>query len=78
MDRDEYILGRHHFWTHFWCGLVFGVGVGAWMSFGAFDAGWERILSTSIIAFVVASSCGRWGDSAWRGLLDLLSSFWWW
>ena len=27
-QHDDYLLGRHHYWTHFVCGFVFGGGLG--------------------------------------------------
>lgn len=29
--QDDYVAGPHHYWTHFWCGLVFGAGIGTWI-----------------------------------------------
>jgi hypothetical protein len=66
----------HDFWTHFWCGLIVGAGLGAWISFGAFDGGWASIAWTLGIAITFAYCCGRWGDSAWSLLMELFSWFW--
>jgi len=37
--QDDYIAGSYHYWTHFWCGLIFGAGLGVWMGWGIFDSG---------------------------------------
>jgi hypothetical protein len=66
MKSDEYMLGGHHFWVHFWCGLVFGGGFGAWMFYGLFDNWAANVGLTALIALVFALCCGRWGDAAWE------------
>jgi hypothetical protein len=73
MKKDDYILGGHHFWVHFWCGLIFGAGLGAWVSSGLFEGRLAFTAATAAIALVVALCCGRWGDSAWETILRL----WW-
>jgi hypothetical protein len=79
MKRDDYISGGHHFWVHFWCGLIVGAGLGAWISSGIFDHRLAFIASTAGLAVTFAYCCGRWGDSMWS-LLSYLCSFWrsWW
>jgi hypothetical protein len=74
MKRDDYIAGGHHFWVHFWCGLVVGAGLGAWISSGLFDSGRARIAMSVTMALVIAFCCGRWGDRAWEWIVGL---FWW-
>ena len=75
MKDDEYIVGDHHFWIHFWCGLVFGAGIGVWISSALFDSRWAFIGSSAAIALVVAFCCGRWGDPIWHRLLELLQRY---
>jgi hypothetical protein len=72
MNKDEYVAGPHHFWTHFWCGIVFGSGVGAWISSGLFNNWLPFVASTIAIGLIVAFCCGRRGDSAWEFLLYFL------
>jgi hypothetical protein len=71
MKSDNYILGSHYFWIHFWCGLVFGTGLGAGISWELFDVSWTFAISTAAIALTVAFCCGRWGDSAWHFLMQI-------
>jgi len=66
--------GPHHFWTHFWCGLIFGAGLGAWTGWQMFDSGWRIVATLVVVALVLAYSCGRWGDRLWRWLIENL---WW-
>ena len=73
MNREDYIAGGHHFWIHFWFGLVLGAGFGLWISSGFSDHPSTVIVSTSVIALVIAFSAGRWGDPIWRGILWCLS-----
>jgi len=37
--QDDHIAGSHHYWTHFWCGVIFGVGVGTWIGWEIFGGG---------------------------------------
>jgi hypothetical protein len=74
MKRDDYILGGHHFWIHFWCGLVFGAGLGAWIGWDLFDSRWAFIGLTAASALMIAFCCGRWGDSAWDFLMRIFFS----
>ena len=67
-----FLEGPHHFWTHFLIGLVFGLGVGAYLSWGLFDEGWKTIALVFTIALGLALACGRWGDRAWHWMLDRL------
>jgi hypothetical protein len=75
VKHEEYIAGGHHFWIHFWCGLVVGVGLGAWISSGAFDSKWAVVGSTAAIALVTAYSCGRWGDRMWHRIIQAIGWF---
>jgi hypothetical protein len=72
MNDDEYISGPHHFWIHFWCGLVVGALIGGAWSWRLFDSVALSLLSTVAIALAIAYCCGRWGDSAWRVLIEFL------
>jgi hypothetical protein len=72
MKQDDYIVGPHHFWIHFWCGLVFGAGIGAWISSELFDSTLAFIAVTAVIALVVAYCCGRWGDPVWQRIIQVL------
>ena len=29
--KRDYITGPHHYWTHFWCGLIYGAIGGLWI-----------------------------------------------
>jgi hypothetical protein len=71
MKKDDYVSGAHHYWVHFWCGLVFGAGLGAGISWDLFDSRGAFIASTAGIALVVAICCGRWGDSAWEWIAQI-------
>jgi len=70
--QDDYIAGAHHYWTHFWCGLIFGGGVGAWIGWGLFDGGWPLALTAVVVAVATAYSSGRWGDRAWQWMIERL------
>ena len=74
MKSDDYILRSHHFWIHFCCGLIFGAGLGAWISWGLFDDWWSFIALTAAVALVIAFCCDRWGDGAWEWIVERL---WW-
>ncbi len=74
-DRDEYIAGPSCNWTHFWCGLIFGAIVGSLIAWQIFDSGWRVILAASVIALLIAGSCARWGDRAWRWVIESLLWF---
>ena len=76
MKRDDYILGPHHFWIHFWCGLVVGAGLGARISWAIFDQRLAIIASTTGIAVTIAYCCGHWGESAWSVIAHLFSRWW--
>jgi len=69
MKRDDYFLGRHHFWIHFWCGLAVGAGLGASIGWEFFDSNWAIITLTTVVALIAAFCCGMWGDSAWDFLM---------
>ncbi len=71
---DDYWTGPHHFWTHFWCGLIFGAGLGAWIGWQVFESGWATVATLAVVGLVVARSCGRYGDRFWNGLIERL---WW-
>ncbi len=73
--QDDYVAGPHHFWLHFCCGLVFGAGLGWAFGSWLFDGGWRAIVVAAVVAVGVAYSCGRWGDRAWRWILDSLTWF---
>jgi hypothetical protein len=71
---NDFWTGPHHFWTHFWCGLIFGAGLGAWIGCQVFDSGWRIFATLVVVALVVAYSGGRWGDRFWQWLIGNL---WW-
>lgn len=73
--RDDLNPDRHHFWTHFAFGLVFGGAVCAWTSLQIFETRASVLTSASIATLAVAYCCGRWGDSAWHWLAHV--SRWW-
>lgn len=66
------MLDSHHYWTHFWCGFVFGLCAGAWLGWCLFDGGWALVVTVTVTASVVALCCGRWGDRAWHWILERL------
>jgi hypothetical protein len=74
MKKDDYLLGGHHRWVHFWCGLVFGAGLGAWIGWGLFNTAWDVAAIAAATGLVFGLCCGRWGDSAWQWFLERL---WW-
>jgi hypothetical protein len=74
-QHDDYIAGPHHYWIHFWCGLVFGAGAGAWIGSEIFDSGWLVLITTIIAASGTALMCGRWGDRGWYWVLHKLRWF---
>jgi hypothetical protein len=69
MKGDNYSTGRH-FWTHFWCGLVVGGGLGASISYDLFDNRWGCFALGAGIALAVALCAGFWGDSFWYIFLE--------
>lgn len=73
--EDDSISGRRRYWTQFWCGFMFGGGVGAWIGFGLFHGGWGLVASSILSAVVVAYLCGRWGDRAWGWIIQWLEWF---
>jgi hypothetical protein len=73
--RNDYISDSHHYWTHFWCGLAFGAGLGAWSGWWLFDSGWTVAVMASVAAIVFGYSCGRWGDRAWHWAIERLPWF---
>jgi hypothetical protein len=75
VKKDDYIAGDHDFWIHFLFGLIFGAGFGAWIAWGLFDSWWAFIAMAAVIALAFAFCCGRWGDSAWKWIIEHL---WWW
>ena len=66
---DDYISGPHHYWTHFYCGLVYGGGWGAWIGWNSTSGGWQFVTTVIVVALVVALACGRWGNRVWHWLL---------
>lgn len=71
---DHYVAGSHPYWTHFWCGLLLGAGIGAWIGWWGFDECWAVPVTAIAVSLVVAYSCGRWGDQAWDWIIQRL---WW-
>ena len=72
-QQDDYIAGPHHYWIHFWCGLVFGACIGVLIAWRMFDEGWSITVTSAVVALAVAISCGRWGDRAWHWIIRSLS-----
>jgi hypothetical protein len=70
--QDDYIAGPHHYRTHFWCGVIFGAGIGYWMGWQIFESGWTILMTAIVVSAVVAYSCGRWGDRAWHWIVKHL------
>ena len=66
--------GPHHFWTHFWCGLVFGAGLGGWIGWQMFDTAWATFATLTVGGLVVGYSGGRYGDRFWHWLI---ANLWW-
>ncbi|MPN13011.1 hypothetical protein SDC9_160331 [bioreactor metagenome] len=71
--RDSYILGSHHFATHFWSGMVFGAVAGVCSGAWWFDlGGWKLAGFALLFAVILAYLCGKWGDRAWEVILSIL------
>ena len=70
--HDDYVSGPHDYWIHFWWGLAFGAGIGAWIDWRWFDGGWRGAPALIVVALAAAYACGRWGDRAWQMILALL------
>jgi hypothetical protein len=75
VSKNDYLAGGHHRWTHFVCGLIFGGPIGMWIAWGWFDSRWAFIVCAVLIALLIALACARWGDSAWRWIMERA---WWW
>jgi hypothetical protein len=69
MKGDSYSTGRH-FWIHFWCGLVVGGGVGAWISCDLFESTYACFALGAGLALTFALCAGYWGDSFWYFFLE--------
>ena len=69
----DFWTGPHHFWTHFWCGLIFGAGLGAQVG-KVFGNGWATFATMTVLGLVIGFSCGRYGDRVWHWLIERL---WW-
>jgi len=74
--HDDYVSGPHSYWIHFWCGLFFGAGIGAWIGRGFFDGGWRVVATSIVLALMVACSCGRRGDRAWFWIIENMDWNW--
>ena len=70
--HDDYISGPHHFWIHFWSGLMFGGLLSLWCSWRLFDSTAAIFITAGVAALVIGYCCGRWGDSAWHWLIERL------
>ena len=70
--HDDYISGSHHFWIHFWCGLVLGGLLGFGISWQLFESTAFILITTGLAALVVAYGCGRWGDPVWHWIIERL------
>jgi len=68
MKGDDYSSGRH-FWTHFWCGLIIGGALGAWISWDMFQSRWASIGLAAAVALLFAYCAGKWGDTFWYWVL---------
>jgi hypothetical protein len=67
--RDHYLASPHDRHVHFWCRLVFGPVLGAWLVGDLFSNGWALTAFSFVIAVSTAFSCARRGDEAWEWLL---------
>ena len=56
---NDYGTRPHRFWTHLWCGLIFGTGLGAWIDWQMFESGSRIVAALAVVALVVAYSSGR-------------------
>jgi hypothetical protein len=57
--HDDYISGPHHFWIHFWCGLVFGGVVNTWIRWSFFESTTVILAVAGIATLAIAYCCGR-------------------
>jgi len=49
---NDFWTGPHHFWTHFWCGLIFGAGLGGWIGWQMFDTAWAAFATLAVVGLV--------------------------
>jgi len=73
MKKSDYPAGSHHAGIHFWCGLVFGGGIGVWVGGSLFEGGGAMVVTAVASALTFAWACARWGDRAWQWLLERLA-----
>jgi hypothetical protein len=74
-QQDDYIAGPHHYWTQFWCGLLFGAGAGIWVGWQVFVSPWLMVATAVPISLVTGLICGRWGDRGWHWVLHKFGWF---
>jgi hypothetical protein len=67
----HYITGPHHYWMHFWFGIVAGAAIGWWTGAGIFDAGWLVWGTCGVMSLACGFGAGHHGDRFWYWLLDL-------
>jgi hypothetical protein len=70
--EDDCIAGPHNYRIHFWCGLVFGAFLGAWMGWQIFTSRWLIGGTAFVASLAVAYSSGHWGDRAWHWIISRL------
>ena len=70
MKQGDYVSGPHYYWVHFWCGLVFGAGMGLGLGWNCFESSWAIAATSVLAAAATAYSCGRWGETAWDWIIS--------
>ncbi len=55
---------------HFWCGLMVGGPLGAWISWGLFETLWASFGLAAAIALFLAYCAGKWGDPFWYWIIN--------
>ena len=66
--HDDYIAGPHHFWIHFWCGLVFGGVVCTWISWSFFESTAVALVTASVGALVIAGGVASRVEDVFAGV----------
>jgi hypothetical protein len=69
------ITGPHHYWMHFWFGLVVGAILGWRLGEAFFAADWKIAVASGTVGLILALAGGRWGDQVWEFLFADINWF---